>query len=162
MRDKKHLIVKKYLSEHSLLESNITSFNEFIEHRMQDIVEEISETINNEEFEIHLGNVKIGKPMIIEADGSSSLVMPSEARLRNLTYSAPITLDLTVKKDNQVDSEVVEIGRIPAMVKSKICNTYGMTADAFLYAILHFLTVASDLNHGQSLLLNVLTVLTAS
>ncbi|GAH80313.1 unnamed protein product, partial [marine sediment metagenome] len=53
--------------------------------------------------------------------------MPSEARLRNLTYSAPITLEITVRKDDQVDSETVEIGRIPIMVKSKVCNTHGMS-----------------------------------
>ncbi len=121
-----HLVIKKYLEEHSLVESNIISFNEFIEHRMQEIVDEISETINNEEFQITLGKLKVERPKVIEADGSSSLILPYEARLRNLTYSAPVTLEITVKKGDQVDSEVVEIGKIPIMVKSKVCNTYGM------------------------------------
>ena len=98
MKDSKHIIVKKNLEHSSLVESNITSFNEFIEHRMQEIVDEISETISKEDFEIILGQIKVGKPRIIEADGSSSLLMPYEARLRNATYSAPITLELTVKK----------------------------------------------------------------
>jgi DNA-directed RNA polymerase subunit B len=123
MKNSKHLVVKKYLEEHSLVESNITSFNNFIEKRMQEIVDEISETINNEDFEISLGKINIGKPKVIEADGSSSFIMPSEAKLRSLTYAAPITLELTVKKDDQIDSEVVEIGKIPIMVKSKACNT---------------------------------------
>jgi DNA-directed RNA polymerase subunit B len=123
----KHLVVKKYLEEHSLVESNITSFNEFIGQRMQEIVNDISESINNEDFEIQLGKISVGKPEIIEADGSSSLVMPSEARLRNLTYSAPVSMELTVRKDDQVDSEIVNIGRIPIMVKSKPCNTHGMS-----------------------------------
>jgi len=124
-----HLIIKKYLEEHSLVESNIISFNEFIEHRMQELVDEISETMNNEEFEISLGKVKIEKPKVIEADGSSSLILPYEARLRNLTYSAPVTLEITIKKGDQVDSDVVEIGKIPIMVKSKVCNTYGMNSE---------------------------------
>lgn len=124
-----HLVVKKYLSEHSLVESNITSFNNFIEIRMQEIVEEISETINREDFDINLGKIKVGKPQIIESDGSSSDILPYEARLRNLTYSAPITLEITIKKDGQIDSEVVEIGRIPVMVKSKACNTHGMSKE---------------------------------
>ncbi len=132
MKTNQHLISKKYLEEHSLVESNITSFNEFIEHRMQKIVDEISESINNEEFEISLGKIKVGNPKIIEADGSSSLIMPYEARLRNLTYSAPVTLELTVKKDDQVDSEIVEIGKIPIMVKSDVCNTYGMSKDKLI------------------------------
>ena len=125
----KHLMVKKYLEKHSLVESNLTSFNNFIEHRMQEIVDEISKTINNEDFEISLGKIKVGKPKIIEADGSSSFIMPFEARLRNLTYSAPVTLELTIKKDDQIDSEIVEIGKIPIMVKSNACNTNGMSKE---------------------------------
>ena len=123
-----HLVVKKYLEDHSLVESNITSYNEFIEHRMQEIVDEISESIeqDEEEFKIQLGKIEVGKAVVIEADGSMSRVMPYEARLRNLTYAAPVTLELTVKKDNQIDSEVVEIGKIPVMVKSKVCNTSGL------------------------------------
>jgi len=132
MKKRKHLVVKKYLEKHSLVESNIISFNDFIEQRMQEIVNEISETINNEEFEIILGKINVGRPKIIEADGSSSLVMPAEAKLRSLTYAAPITLELTVKKDDQVDSEVVEIGKIPIMVKSNVCNTNGMSKEELI------------------------------
>jgi DNA-directed RNA polymerase subunit B len=123
----KHLIVKKYLEDHSLVESNITSYNEFIKHRMQEIVDEISQTIDNEDFEIKLGKIEVGKPRIIEADGSTSKIMPYESRIRNLTYAAPITLELTVKNGSQVDSEIVEIGKIPVMVKSEVCNTFGLT-----------------------------------
>jgi|TARA_B100000315_G_scaffold198356_1_gene189895 DNA-directed RNA polymerase subunit B len=132
MKDNKHLIVKGYLAKHSLIESNITSFNNFIDKRIQEIVEEISETIDNEEFKITLGKIKVGRPQITEADGSSSLILPYEARLRNFTYSAPITLEITVKKDEQVDSEVVEIGRVPIMVKSKVCNTHGMSKEELI------------------------------
>ncbi len=127
-----HLVVKRYLQEHSLVESNITSYNDFIEHRMQEIVDEISAGIENDEFEIKLGKINVEKPKIIEADGSSSLVMPYEARLRSLTYSAPIHVEITVKKGEQVDSEVVEIGRIPVMVKSILCNTNGMTKEELI------------------------------
>ncbi len=129
VQDKKHIIVKKYLQEHSLVESNIISFNDFVQKRMQDIVTEISSTIENDDFEIELGKIEVGRPIIVEADGSSSLITPSDARLRNLTYSAPITMELTVKKDGQVDSEVVEIGKIPILVKSNRCNTYEMSKE---------------------------------
>src|SRR3989344_5467625 len=132
IKTKKHQIVNNYLKEYSLIESNITSFNNFIKIRMQEIVDEINSTVESDEFEIKLGKISIGKPMVIEADGSSSLIMPYEARLRNLTYSAPITLEMTVKKDGQVDSEVVEIGRVPIMVRSSVCNTYGMSQEELI------------------------------
>ena len=132
MKIDEHLVVKKYLEEHSLVESNITSFNNFIGKRMQEIVEEISETINNEDFEISLGKIGIGIPRVIEADGSSSPIMPSEAKLRSLTYAAPVTLEITVKKEDQIDSEIVEIGKIPIMVKSRVCNTNGMSKEELI------------------------------
>ncbi len=128
----KHIIVKKYLEGHSLVESNIISFNNFVDQRMQEIVEEISEGINNEDFEIKLGKISVGRPQVIEADGSASLITPSDARLRKLTYSAPITLELSVKKDDQVDSEIVEIGKIPIMVRSKYCNTHGLSREELI------------------------------
>lgn len=124
-----HIIVKRYLQDHSLVESNIISFNDFIEHKMQEIVEEVSKTIESDEFEITLGKVSVDKPQVIESDGSASLVMPYEARLRNLTYSASVHLEITVKKDGQVDSETVEIGKIPIMVRSKACNLWGMNKE---------------------------------
>ncbi len=127
-----HLVVRNYLREHSLVESNITSFNNFIEKRLQEIVEEIQETIDNEDYEITLGRIEVGKPKVIEADGSSSLITPAEARLRNLTYAAPVNLELTVKKDGQIDSEVVEIGKVPVMVKSNVCNTKGMSREELI------------------------------
>ena len=132
MKKNNHLIIKKYLEDHSLVESNIVSFNEFINQRMQEIVKEVSETMQNDDFEINLGRIEVGNPKVIEADGSSSLITPSEARLRNLTYSAPITLEISVKKDDQIDSEIVEIGRIPAMIKSDICNISKMSKEELI------------------------------
>lgn len=122
----KHLLIKKYLEQHSLVESNIRSFNDFIQNRMQQIVNEVNESANKEDVEVTLGKVRIGKPDAIEADGSISQVTPTEARLRSLTYSAPVFVELTAKYGEQNDSGEVEIGRIPIMVRSAACNTYGM------------------------------------
>ena len=122
-----HLIVKSYLEKKSLVASNLISFNNFIENRLQEIVDEVSNSINNEDFEIKLGKISVGKPQAIEADGKTSLIMPYEARLRNLTYSAPVKLEISVRKEEKIDSKVVEIGKIPIMVRSNICNTSGLS-----------------------------------
>ncbi len=132
MEKNNHLIVKKYLQENSLVASNITSFNDFINQRMQEITDEISKTIEKGEFDISLGRIRVGRPNLVEADGSSSLIMPYEARLRDLTYSAPVYVELTVRHEDQVDSETVEIGRIPVMVKSEICNTHGLPKEELI------------------------------
>ncbi len=127
MHGQKNILIRKYLEQHSLVESNILSFNDFINNKMQHIINEINENINKEEeVEIKLGKIRVERPNIIEADGSTSIVTPAIARLRNLTYSAPVSVELTIKYGQQTDSSEVEIGRIPIMVRSSVCNTYGM------------------------------------
>ncbi|MFW6282653.1 MAG: hypothetical protein ACOC1P_01180, partial [Minisyncoccales bacterium] len=132
MEKNNHTILKKYFEDHSLVDSNITSFNNFIKFRMQEIVDEVSESIEPDDFQISLGKIEVGRPDIIEADGSSSFITPSDARLRDLTYSAPVKLEITVRRGEQADSEVVEIGRMPIMVKSDVCNTKGMNRDELI------------------------------
>ncbi|HRZ85415.1 MAG TPA: DNA-directed RNA polymerase subunit B [Candidatus Paceibacterota bacterium] len=124
-----HLIIRKYLAENSLVESNLISFNNFIEKRMQEIVDDISENIENDEIEIKLGKIRIEKPNIIESDGATNPLTPAEARIRNLTYSAPIFLEISIKQEGQVETQEVEIGRIPVMVKSNVCNLSGMSKE---------------------------------
>jgi len=126
----KYILIKKYLEQHSLVESNITSFNNFIEKRMQEIVDEISENLpKDEEIEVKLGKVKVGKPLIHEADGSPNSITPTEARLRNLTYSSPVFLEITIKQGNQIESQDVEVGYIPIIVKSNVCNIAGKSKE---------------------------------
>ena len=120
------ILIKKYLAQHSLVESNILSFNDFIQNRMQTIIQEVNASLDNEEMEIKLGKIRLEKPNIIEADGSSSVITPAIARLRSLTYSAPLYVELTVKFDGQLDTAEVEIGRIPIMVRSSFCTTSKM------------------------------------
>ncbi len=124
-----HLLVQKYLEQHSLVESNILSFDDFVKNKMQKIVDELNNNIENEDVEIRLGKIKVGKPNLIEADGSISVITPTEARLRQLTYSAPVFVEISVKFGEQSDNAEVEIGRIPIMVKSSVCSTHGMSKE---------------------------------
>ncbi len=124
-----HILVKEFLKTHSLVESNIKSFNNFIDNRMQEIVTELSNSLSTEDFEIKLGRIRVGKPDIVEADGSSRPIMPAEIRLRNLTYSAPIWMEMTINYAGQVETEDVQLGRIPIMVKSGVCNLDGMSEE---------------------------------
>src|SRR3989344_2952523 len=130
METKKNILIEKYLEQHSLVESNIRSFDDFIQNKTQQIVMEINDGVSSdEEIEIKFGKVRIGKPNVIEADGSTTLITPMTARLRNITYSAPVFVELSVKYENQNDSTEVEIGRIPIIVKSSACNVAKMNKD---------------------------------
>jgi len=120
------LLIKKYLQEHSLVESNITSFNDFVDRRLQEIIDSINEEISREEVDIWLGKISVGKPEIIEADGSKHAISPIEARLRKVTYSAPLYLEVST---GNKEFTIVELGKIPIMVGSKHCNLHNMNSE---------------------------------
>jgi DNA-directed RNA polymerase II subunit RPB2 len=53
-------------------------------------------------FLLRFEQIYLSKPTHWEKDGAPSPMMPNEARLRNLTYSAPLYVDITktvVKED---------------------------------------------------------------
>ena len=70
------------------------------------------------------------KPLVREADGSQGDLFPSEARLRNLTYAAPIQLELTlVQGEDRQEPIMTTIGQLPIMIGSTSCNLFGMSDD---------------------------------
>ena len=99
--DREHILVKAYFEDHSFIDSNIESYDKFIDVELQKTINEIGDIVPTilppdvQEFRIKLGKIWIEKPQITEADGSKRAVFPIEARLRKLTYSAPIFLEVS-------------------------------------------------------------------
>ena len=84
-------------------------------------------TAETGEIRLRFGKVEIGKPTIKEADGSVRTIFPSEARMRNLSYLAPVWVEaIPIIGDVEEKPERVNIGEIPVMVRSKICSTHGL------------------------------------
>ncbi|MBW2963240.1 DNA-directed RNA polymerase subunit B'' [Candidatus Woesearchaeota archaeon] len=130
------ILVKKYFERQKFLESSIKSFNNFIEKGMQEVVDENKEaepTIiphNIEKFVIKFGKIWVEKPEITEADGAKRNIFPIEARLRKISYSAPIMVEVSAHvNDVQRESFVAQIGRIPIMLKSKYCHLNGLSRE---------------------------------
>lgn len=121
-------LVDTFFDEYKLVDHHIKSYNDFVDHRIQDIID-ITEPIVLEQGEycIQTGKVEIKKPYIKEADGSKSKVFPTEARLRNLTYSAHMYMDMALTKgEEEPQLEKVYIGELPVMLKSNICHLNGL------------------------------------
>jgi len=95
---------------------------------------------------IEFGNIVLSRPTITESDGSIEALMPRDARLRNLTYSSPIYLEMRKvtkvsraaqeggvpiwnDEDVQVPFQRILLGRIPIMIKSQYCCLRGLTDD---------------------------------
>jgi len=133
------LLIKNYFENHSIVESNIESYNRFIEKGIQEIVNEVQDIIPTiipaevKDFKIKFGKITIEKPQIVEADGSRRDVYPMEARLRKLTYSAPVYLTISAYMDGVEREQFTSlIGKIPVMVKSKYCHLYGSNKDQLM------------------------------
>ena len=133
MNKKQDILLRRYFQNKSVTESNIRSFENFIDYQLQQIVKEvgaIQPTIipsDIETFEIRFDKIWITKPEITEADGSKRLIYPLEARLRKITYAATVHIEVSAHINGiQRESFTAEIGGIPIMLKSKYCNLYGL------------------------------------
>lgn len=111
------------------MQHHIDSFNKFIDFGLQKIIDEqrIIET-DIEDTYLKLGKIRVEHPVVKEADGAIEKLYPNEGRLRNLSYSGPLYLEMSVVKEG-IESEVMEakIGQLPIMIKSKICNLLGLS-----------------------------------
>uniref|UniRef100_A0A0D3BKU1 DNA-directed RNA polymerase subunit beta n=1 Tax=Brassica oleracea var. oleracea TaxID=109376 RepID=A0A0D3BKU1_BRAOL len=142
-------VISAYFEEKGLVRQQIDSFDRFIQNTMQEIVVESSdieirsasqhnpghqsdfaETIYN----ISFGQIYVSKPMMTESDGEMATLFPKAARLRNLTYSAPLYVDVckTVIMKGHDGEEVTEtqdftkvfIGKVPIMLRSSYCTLH--------------------------------------
>lgn len=134
------IVINAYFDEKGLVRQQLDSFDEFIQMSVQRIVEdspaidlqaEAQHTSGEIEtpprFLLKFEQIYLSKPTHWEKDGSPSPMMPNEARLRNLTYSAPLYVDITKTKivEGQAPVETQHqktfIGKIPIMLRSTYC-----------------------------------------
>lgn len=127
------------------------SFDDFIEKKLTDVIEgfnpveithqylpELSEAegipMYKYYMDITITNPIISNPMVYEKDGSAKKMTPSDARKRNLTYAAPLTVNISIQTrtyNPEIEDYVIEkkelnnipLGKIPIMMGSKYALT---------------------------------------
>ena len=106
----KWVVLKSLFDEKGLVRQHLDSYNNFIEHEMQEIVDESGEVIPDiPGFKIKFGKIKVGVPKVREADGATMEITPIEARIRELSYAADITLEMTpITIDERTQREEAE------------------------------------------------------
>ena len=134
----KHLkqLVKHQLESYNYFVNNqiqqtIEMFNPLIIASEHDYVKELN--LYRLEIEITFENFSIYRPQIYENNGSTKIMFPQEARLRNFSYSSAMTIDLNIKYivrngenyknvlNYQKKIKNVHIGKLPIMLKSDLC-----------------------------------------
>ena len=84
------------------------------------------------EVQVEFLNPQLRKPTIFENNGAVLPMLPNDARLRNLTYASPLTVDIkitTIRTDNTDGRKATHqrvfpnahLGKIPVMVGSSLC-----------------------------------------
>lgn len=118
------VLSQAYFTHERLVKHQIDSFNHFIEKGLQNVIEEQGKIETDiPDTYIELIKIEVENPKAREADGSEVNIFPQIARIRNLTYAAPLWLTARViDEGREKEVEKVRIGMMPIMVKSSKCN----------------------------------------
>lgn len=87
-------------------------------------------------YRFKFGQIYLSTPQLTEKDGTTDTMRPMVARLRNLTYNAPLFVDMykTVFEVDEAGNEIKQIshdeermflGKIPIMLQSTYCVLKG-------------------------------------
>jgi len=151
--DEVWLVIGEYFKANGLCKQQLDSFDLFVNCTMRDVLTE-SRSIeifpepdivddDDERYVRVKHSIKfeggeffsVGEPTIIEADGQLDRMWPNVARLRGMTYSAPILCNITHTThelddtENEIEGtqkkteiENVSLGKVPIMLRSYFCN----------------------------------------
>ena len=123
--NKRWVIINDMLTRDGVAKQHLTSFDEFLKKGLQEIIDEINHIdIENAEYpyKIQLGRIQFKQPRMMELDGSVTHITPAEARMRNVSYIAPLMMEANVIEDGKtLESRFIHIGDVPVMVKSDAC-----------------------------------------
>ena len=116
-------IIQSSFKTKSIIHQQIDSFNEFMDKGIKMIIDEIGDIYFENDISIHFKDIYISRPIQTESDGSYILMYPNECRLRSLTYTSSLYVDILLKeKDEEKHFEKCLLGKLPVMLKSKYCN----------------------------------------
>jgi DNA-directed RNA polymerase subunit B len=128
-------VMKAFFAEEGLVNQHLRSYNEFIDRTLQEVIDEIGGItieVPGHTYNIRFGSIRVGDPRVVEVDGTVRSIYPREARIRNMTYSAPLYLEATLEYGGDSSSEVVNIGDLPVMVKSRLCPLSKLSMEELL------------------------------
>ena len=125
-------VINSYFEKYGFVRHQIESFNNFLQHVLPHIIQESGEIrvkSGEEEHVVSLCNMGIIRPTTTDVDGIERDLMPHLARLRGLSYSASITVDVVhdIRRDDAVVERrlfrEVSLCRLPVMLGSIACHT---------------------------------------
>ncbi|KKY25419.1 putative dna-directed rna polymerase iii polypeptide [Diplodia seriata] len=124
-------LLPAFLKVKGLVKQHIDSFNYFVDVQLKEILRANQYVYSDvdDKFFWRYTDVRVLRPCRVEEEnvrGIQSTVTPNECRLRDMTYAAPIVVDVEYKKGNvKVKRKGIHIGRMPIMLRSNKCHLWG-------------------------------------
>lgn len=121
-------LLPAFLKVRGLIKQHTDSFNYFINVDIKKITRanELVTSDADPSFYLKYLSISVGRPDVEESFNVSKPVSPHECRLRDMTYSAPITVDIEYTRGHQrVIRKGLPIGRMPIMLRSSNCILTG-------------------------------------
>lgn len=141
------LLSKYYSNPRKLVDHHLNSYSTYIHHYIPQIFDQLSPRyifhnylpeVNNYQsiLKITFKNPSFMKPHIYENNGQISILLPKETRLRNLSYSCDLYIDIHIEynkfifnNEEQTYQQVtetktmhhVQFGKVPLMLNSNLC-----------------------------------------
>ncbi len=126
--EEKWKLLPAFLKVRGLVKQHIDSYNYFINTEIKKIVLSNDRVTSDSDPSFYLKylNVYVGRPEVEESFNVTKPIAPHECRLRDMTYSAPITVDIEYTRGSQrVIRKALPIGRMPTMLRSSNCILAG-------------------------------------
>jgi DNA-directed RNA polymerase III subunit RPC2 len=120
-------LLPEFLRSRGLVRQHIDSYNYFVQVEIKKILQANSEVKSDVDpnFFVRYTDIRVGMPSAEYGMETCDKITPHRCRLSNMTYSAPINVDLKYTRDRKINYvKNVKIGRIPVMLHS--CKYVGL------------------------------------
>ncbi|KAK9453154.1 hypothetical protein V1511DRAFT_505784 [Dipodascopsis uninucleata] len=124
----KWLLLPAFLKVKGLVKQHLDSFNYFVNVDLKKIVKANERVVSDVDPEFYLKylDIRVGMPQRKDQNSLNTDITPHECRLRDLTYAAPIFVDVEYTRGKRVVvHKGLEIGRMPVMLRSQRCVLNG-------------------------------------
>ncbi|GFR17628.1 DNA-directed RNA polymerase III subunit RPC2 [Trichonephila clavata] len=123
-------LVPAFLKTKGLVKQHIDSFDHFVNVGIKKIVKANEKIVSDVDpsFYVKYLSINVGRPVVEDDFQYEFESTPHVCRLRDMTYSAPISVSVEyIKSHNRVIKNDVVIGKMPIMLRSSKCNLHGKT-----------------------------------
>ncbi|SCV05747.1 LANO_0H14290g1_1 [Lachancea nothofagi CBS 11611] len=124
-------LLPAFLKVKGLVKQHLDSFNYYVDVDLKKIIKANQLILSDVDPEFYLKYVDIRVGHKSSSSSKDYIVPPHECRLRDMTYSAPVYVDIEYTRGrNIIMHRDVEIGRMPIMLRSNKCVLNGASESA--------------------------------